>query len=64
MIDFFNKPVRIIGSEQSLISSEVKIIKDLYMVYQHQLESLHEEILTVVIIVLIAVETVFAFLHK
>lgn len=30
MIDFLNKPVRIIGSEQSLISSEVKIIKDLY----------------------------------
>jgi len=51
-------------SWQESINKKLEIIKDLYMVYQHQLESLHEEILTVVIIVLIAVETVFAFLHK
>ncbi|HBS47812.1 TPA: hypothetical protein DEO28_01710 [Candidatus Dependentiae bacterium] len=48
-------------SWQESINKKLDIIEDLYTVYQHQLELLHEEILTIVIILLIAVEAVLAF---
>lgn len=44
------------------INKKLKIIHDLYMVYQHRLEILHEEILTIVIILLIALEAFLAFM--
>lgn len=44
------------------INKKLKIIHDVYMVYQHRLEILHEEILTIVIIVLIALEAMVAFM--
>ena len=47
---------------RSSINKKLNIIKDLYTVYQDRLDTLHEEILTVVIIVLIALE-VFLFVR-
>ncbi len=43
------------------INRKLAIIKDLYTVYQDRLDTIHEEILTVVIIILIAVELFVAF---
>jgi hypothetical protein len=44
------------------INKKLKIINDVYLVYQHRLEILHEEILTIVIIILIALEAILAFM--
>lgn len=51
-----------IDSWKESINNKLKIIHDLYMVYQHRLEIIHEEILTVVIIFLIALEAILAFM--
>jgi len=45
------------------INRKLEIIKDLYTVYQDRLDTLHEEILTLVIIILIAFEVFVAFFH-
>lgn len=44
------------------INRKMNIIKDLYAVYQGRLDTIHDEILTVVIIVLIAIEVFVAYL--
>jgi len=45
------------------INGKLEIMKDLYTVYQDRLDIIHEEILTLVIIILIAFEVFFAFFH-
>jgi hypothetical protein len=45
------------------INRKLNIIHDLYSVYQDRLDTVHEEILTVVIILLIAFEAFFAFMR-
>ncbi len=45
------------------IHRKLAIIQDLYSVYQDRLDTIHEEILTVVIIVLIALEAFIAFMR-
>ncbi|MBD3273452.1 hypothetical protein GF385_03835 [Candidatus Dependentiae bacterium] len=45
------------------INRKLDIIRDLYSVYQDRLDVIHEEILTLVIIILIAVEALIAFLR-
>lgn len=45
------------------INRKLDIIKDLYTVYQDRLDTVHEEILTLVIIVLIGVELFVAFMR-
>ncbi len=45
------------------INRKLEIIKDLYTVYQDRLDTIHEELLTVVIIVLVALEAFLAFWH-
>lgn len=45
------------------IGRKLAIISDLYSVYQDRLDTIHEELLTVVIIVLIAVEAALAFMR-
>ncbi len=45
------------------INRKLNIISDLYQVYQDRLDTIHEGILTLVIIVLIAVEVMLALLH-
>lgn len=46
------------------LSKKLDIINDLYSAYQHRLETLHDEILTVVVIILIALEAGLAFMGK
>jgi hypothetical protein len=53
-----------LGSWKESINKKLDIISDLYTVYQHRLERTHEEILTIVIIILIALEAIFAFMGK
>lgn len=48
---------------KSSINRKLEIINDLYSIYQHRLDVIHEEILTLVIIILIAVEALIAFMH-
>jgi hypothetical protein len=43
------------------INRKLAIISDLYQVYQDRLDTIHEELLTVVIIILIAIEAFLAF---
>lgn len=45
------------------INRKLSIIQDLYSVYQDRLDTIHEEMLTVVIILLIAFEAVMVFLR-
>ncbi len=45
------------------ISRKLNIIDDLYSVYQDRLDTIHEELLTIVIIVLIAFEAFMAFMR-
>lgn len=45
------------------IYRKLAIIHDLYSVYQDRLDTIHDEILTVVIIILIAFEAIFAFMR-
>jgi hypothetical protein len=45
------------------IGRKLNIIHDLYSVYQDRLDTIHEELLTIVIIVLIAVEALLAFVR-
>jgi hypothetical protein len=45
------------------IGRKLAIIHDLYSVYQDRLDTIHEELLTIVIIILIAVEATIAFMH-
>ncbi len=45
------------------INRKLKIIHDLYSVYQDRLDTIHEELLTVVIIVLIALEAILVFMR-
>jgi len=45
------------------INRKLDIIHDLYSVYQDRLDTLHEEILTLVIIILIALEVLLIFVH-
>lgn len=45
------------------IGRKLDIIKDLYTVYQDRLDTIHEEILTVVIIILITVEASLVFIR-
>jgi hypothetical protein len=45
------------------INRKLKIISDLYTVYQDRLDTIHEEILTVVIIILVALEAFLAFIR-
>jgi hypothetical protein len=48
---------------KSSINKKLDIIHDLYSVYQDRLDVVHEEILTLVIIILIALEALIAFMH-
>ncbi len=45
------------------INRKLSIIQDLYTVYQDRLDTIHEELLTVVIIILIALEAFLAFMR-
>lgn len=45
------------------INRKLKIIQDLNEVYQERLDTIHEEMLTVVIIILIAFEAAMAFMR-
>ena len=45
------------------INRKLAIIHDLYSVYQDRLDMIHEELLTVVIIILIALEATIAFMR-
>ena len=45
------------------VNKKLSIIQDLYSVYQDRLVGIRGEMLTVVIIVLVAIEAVLAFLH-
>jgi len=45
------------------ITRKLDIIRDLYTVYQDRLDTMHEEILTMVIIILIAIEAFVAFMR-
>jgi hypothetical protein len=45
------------------INRKLRIIQDIYTVYQDRLDIIHEEILTIVIIVLIAMEAILAFVR-
>lgn len=53
----------LIKDARDSINRKLNIIKDLYTVYQDRLDTIHEELLTVVIIVLIAVEVFMVFLR-
>ena len=53
----------LIKDQREAINRKLNIIKDLYTVYQDRLDTIHEELLTIVIIVLIAVEVFIAFLR-
>ena len=53
-----------LGSWKEAINKKLDIISDLYNTYQHRLETLQEEILTVVIIVLIAFEAILVVMGK
>lgn len=53
----------LIKDQRESINRKLNIIKDLYSVYQDRLDTIHEELLTVVIIVLIAVEVFMVFLR-
>lgn len=53
----------LIKDTREAINRKLNIIKDLYTVYQDRLDTIHEELLTIVIIVLIAVEVIAAFLR-
>ncbi len=48
---------------QTSINRKLAIMHDLYAVYQDRLDTVHEEILTVVIIILIAMEAMLAFMR-
>lgn len=48
---------------QDSINRKLTIIHDLYMVYQERMDTIHEELLTIVIIVLIAFEATMAFMR-
>lgn len=45
------------------INRKLSIVKDIYSVYQDRLDIIHEEILTLVIIILIALEAILAFIR-
>jgi hypothetical protein len=53
----------LIKDSRESINRKLNIIKDLYTVYQDRLDTIHEELLTLVIIVLIAIEVFTAFLR-
>ena len=65
---YFSKVYSMLREKLSLnewrdsINRKLEIVKDLYTVYQDRLDVIHEEILTVVIIILIALEAILAFL--
>ncbi|MCK4265093.1 hypothetical protein KAW80_01915 [Candidatus Babeliales bacterium] len=42
------------------IDSKLDIIRDLYTVYQHRLETIHAEMLEVIIVILISIEIIFS----
>lgn len=48
---------------QDSINRKLNIIHDLHMVYEERMDTIHEELLTIVIIILIAFEATMAFLH-
>ncbi len=53
----------LIKDSRESINRKLNIIKDLYTVYQDRLDTIHEELLTVVIIILIAIEVFAVFLR-
>ena len=53
----------LIKDQRESINRKLNIIKDLHSVYQDRLDTIHEEILTLVIIVLIAFEIFIVFLR-
>ena len=53
----------LIKDQRESINRKLNIIKDLYAVYQDRLDTIHEELLTLVIIVLIALEVFIVFLR-
>lgn len=53
----------LIKDQRESINRKLNIIKDLYSVYQDRLDTIHEELLTLVIIVLIALEVFIVFLR-
>lgn len=53
----------LIKDSRESINRKLNIIKDLYSVYQDRLDMIHEELLTVVIIILIAIEVFAVFLR-
>ena len=65
---YFSKVYSMLREKLSLnewrdsINRKLEIVKDLYTVYQDRLDVIHEEILTLVIIILIALEAILAFL--
>ncbi len=67
--EYYSKLYSMLEEKMSLrewresINRKLNIIHDLYSVYQDRLDTLHEEILTLVIIILIAFEAFLAFMR-